>query len=181
MMQKVSLKITAILALSAGILGLSACDFRWARYYNREYKFSLLLPRGWSREEGLNNTVLTSRSPLKGRRDKFQENINVVVADLPKEAPDTPLDVLFELNKEEIMRVLPGVKEDISEGKIFAGRNEGRWLAFSNRIEGISIKIISAVWMRGKRVYVVTCSGEGRDFSKYEPVFKTTLRSLRIK
>lgn len=163
-----------ILLVSSGITG---CDFTWYRYYNKQYRFSLLLPRGWQREEGTNDTVILVRAPLKGPNDMIQENINVVVKELPAKLP---LSTLFELNREEVMERLGSVA-DIDEGGIFAGLLPGKWLAFNAKMQDVTLRIISAMWTKGNYVYVVTCVGQSGEFPKYEPLFQKAMRSLRIK
>jgi hypothetical protein len=157
---------------------LFGCDVYWSRYSNKEYGFSILLPRFWQRQEGVQNTVVMSLSPVEGQGDKFRENINVMSGELGKEAP---LDIVFEFNKQQIMQSLPGFKYDVSEGEIFAGREKGKWLMFNNKAEGVTLSIITAVWEKGKRVYVVTGICDTRELSKYDPTFRRALRSLRLK
>lgn len=157
---------------------LCGCDLRWVRYTNQEHGFSIILPRFWQKQEGFQGAIVTARSPLQGSNDRFQENITVTGGELPQEVP---LDILFEVNKEEIMKKLPGVKKEVDDGEMFAGRDEGRWFSFDNRIQNMSIRIITGVWIKNKHVYVITCSGLTKDFPRYEPTFKKVMRSLRIK
>lgn len=170
--RKLALALIIILCLCG-----NGCYLMWARYANREYGFSILLPRMWQREEGFQNTVVISRAPLSGPKDKTQASINIVVVELPQE---TALDIFFEVNKEEALRVLPGIKENLLEGEIWAGREKGRILAFNTKIGGFNLRTMVAMWMKEKRVYIVTCSGEVKEFEQYNLLFKTMLHSLRI-
>jgi hypothetical protein len=158
-------------------LFLSGCYLVESRYVNREYGFSLILPRIWQKQEGLPGTILVARSPLTGAEDKFQENITVSVGDLTEEVP---LDVIYELNKEEIMRVIPGVKEEILEADIYAGRIKGKSLAFINRNGESAIRTLIALWVKEKRVYVLVCSAELKDYTKYADYFRKATRSFSI-
>lgn len=161
---------------------ISAGDLlKWSRYHNREYGFSLILPRFWEKQEGFAGTALIALSPQQGPADKFRENITVTARDLPAEAPETTLDAFFELNKAEILRAIPGIKSDISENEVYAGREKGKQLMFENRAQGVALKIISAAWVKAKRLYSLTCVSEISQFKRYAPVFKVILRSFRIK
>ncbi|MBL7130239.1 MAG: hypothetical protein ISS45_02335 [Candidatus Omnitrophica bacterium] len=172
-----SKKIILIIGLVI-LVSLAGCFLSWQRYSNEEYGFSILFPRMWQKEEGVAGTVILVTSPQKGSSDKYRENINVMAADLSEEVS---LATFFELNKDEAMRVLPGVEYNISEGEIFAGGISGKWLSFNTRMEGLTLRIISASWMKGTRVYVVSCSAEYEKYPKYEPIFKKVMHSLRIK
>ncbi len=172
-------KVTLIPVILLLAFCLSGCDnIMWGRYSSPTRGFSILLPRFWGKEHGFQNTALVARSPLSGGGDRFQENVTVVTGDLPEEVP---LDELFELNKAEILKALPGAKFNLSEQEIFAGRDEGRSLAFDNKVKNFSLRIVSAVWVKHKRIYVVTCTGELKNFNKYESAFKRIIESLRIK
>jgi hypothetical protein len=159
-------------------LFVSGCYLVESRYVNREYGFSLILPRIWQKQEGIPGTILVVRSPLTGSRDKFQENITVSVGDL---AEEIPLDIIYELNKEEIMRVIPGLKEDVLEADVYAGKIQGKSLAFINRNGDSSFRTLVALWVQKKRVYVLSCSAELKEYSLYADYFKRAIRSFSIK
>ncbi len=167
-----------IITALAIAIGLAGCDLSWQQYNNKEYGFSILFPRAWKKEGGIQDIIVIAKSPRKGQFDKFQENANVVVSDLPGEMP---LTAYFDLNKTEIMRMLPGAKYNVKESEIFAGSEPGNLLSFTCNVGDITLQITSAVWMKGQRVYVVTCSGDAAEYPKYEPTFNKIMHSLRIK
>lgn len=172
-----------VVIISVIALSLCGCDLiMWKRYSNPVYGFSISLPRFWQVEKNYQNIVLLlARAPSESLRDKFQANINITAGDLPEGAPKPTLDELFELNKEQLMHTLPGEKSNISEGEIFSGPNRGKWLSFDNQAKGMSLTTIVCVWLKGRRVYAVTCISETQKLPKYEPTFKAALRSLRLK
>jgi hypothetical protein len=163
------------LAVLVFSLHLVARSFNWQQYRNKQYRFTILLPAGWQREEGPSGTVILVRDTLKGPQDKFQENINVVVNTLPAVVS---LETFFETNKEEIISRLPGVS-NVSEGGIFAGIYPGRWLIFNTQLQTVTLRIMTSCWMKDDRVYVVTCTAPAESFRKYEPIFKKVIHSLR--
>lgn len=172
-------RIISIFMLLIMAFTLSGCDnIMWGRYSYPTRGFSVLLPRFWNREIGFQNTALVARSPLSGNEDKFQENVTIVTGDLPEEVD---LDELFEMNKAEILKALPGAKYNVIEQEIFAGRHEGRVLAFDNKVKDYSLRITSAIWVRNKRIYVITCTGELKNLEKYESAFKRVMESIRLK
>lgn len=158
-------------------LFVCGCDFTWQQYSHRKLRFSILLPRAWHKIEGTYNTTVIAESPLQGSDDVFKENINVTVTELPGEIS---LHTLYEMNKDEIMQRL-SLFSDFDEGSMRAGLLAGRWFAFNSKVQNVSVRVISAIWVKDKRVYVVTCIALLKDFPAYEPIFKKAMGSLRIK
>lgn len=159
------------------LLLIAGCDLDWQRYSNKDYKFSILLPGSWKIEEGVFNTVVMAMPPGKKEVVAFRENINVIVTELSEELK---LSTFFELNKDQLQSKL-AVNNEVSEGDIYAGWLAGKWLSFEQILQDIRLKTISAVWMKGRRIYTVTCTSQLKDFPKYKPIFDKVLRSLRVK
>jgi hypothetical protein len=158
-------------------LFFAGCTPEWQRYNNKEYKFSMIFPGEWKIDEGVFNTVVMCR-PVEDQNEPVSyKSINVIVTELSE---DILLSTFFELNKEEIQRTLV-VDKKISDGQIYAGDMQGKWLIFEHILENVKLKTISALWMKNKRIYTVTCSCQLKDFPVYKPVFDKVLRSLRIK
>ena len=171
-------KLTLLLLVAAVTLtSTTGCWILWAKFKSRQYGFSILLPRFWRRTTGEQGTVVMAKAPLRGKDDAFQENINVVVTELP-----AAIDIVMyiEMNQKEAMDSVPGPKVDIANGEIFAGLNRGAWFAFTTLGDELSTRIMSAVWIKGgTRVFVVSCSSEANLFNKYEPTFRKIMESLR--
>ena len=103
--------------------------------------------------------------------------MNVFVTELPE---DVDLGVIFELNKDELSK--SGiVMNNPMEGEIYAGPLAGKWLSFEGQMRNFSLKMISAVWIKDRRVYTITCSSLLEEYAQYEPVFSKVLRSLRVR
>ena len=157
---------------------LCGCGSQWQRYNNKEYNFSILLPRSWEKEEGALKSVVMSVEPEQGKRQpKARANMNVFVTELPGEIG---LDIIFELNKEELSK--SGVSNyNFTEGEIYAGSLAGKWLSFEGQMRDSRLKILSAIWVKGRRIYTVTCSSPADEFPRYASIFNKSMRSLRVK
>ena len=157
---------------------LCGCDTQWQRYDNKEYGFSILLPSSWEREEGVLKTVVMVMAPAKDKRiHKVRPNMNVFVTELPE---DVKLEVIFELNKDELAKS-GTVMNNPAEGEIYAGLLAGKWLSFEGQMRNSQLKMISAIWIKDRRVYTITCTSLLEEFQQYEPIFNKALRSLRVK
>lgn len=167
-------------------LGLNGCDFfSFSRYKNEKYGISLLLPRSWHKEEEFKNTVLLATAPEQ--HPKFKTNITLTVGDLTdiqaRMNKKISLIEFFEVNKAQVMEILPGYKYNLQENKVAAGRHIGMALSFNNKIKemDVDLNFLVGVWMEGSRVYTITCTTETERFPHYLPIFKKILQSLRIK
>lgn len=169
-------KWPAIFLIVLIVMGLSGCDFTWRKYYNREHRFTVLLPRFWEDATDARTAILV-KAPKESPQDKFQENINIIATELPTKVP---LETIYEFNKEELMRVMPSAY-NMMEDEIYAGMVPGMLLTFDNRVEDVSLRTLIGTWVRDNRVFVITCVAEIKSFPKYLPIFKKTLQSLRIR
>ena len=170
-----ALKIILIITLSLAFMG---CGILWQRYNSQEYGFSIFLPRLWYKEEGRYATVIMARSSQRGPKDRYLENINVVASYAPQ---GMSLTTYFEINKNDIFEKMPGEEFDVKQGEVFAGGTPGIWLSFSTKTKVITLRVLSAVWIKGDRAYVVTCSADDAQFPEYEPIFKKAIQSIRFK
>jgi hypothetical protein len=158
---------------------LSGCELGWERYDNEDKKFSILLPSSWEKEENALNTAVIALAPLKGKSASayIRANINVIVVEL-SEAPD--LATIFDLNRVELASKL-ATMDEASEGEIYAGTLRGKWLSFEGILHELKVKITSAIWVKGKYTYTVTCTSSTGESPKYDPIFKKIMHSLRVK
>jgi len=170
-------RILSLCLIVAICVSSNGCYVFWKRYHSKEHKFSILVPRFWELSKGSKDLALIVRSPRRGPKDDFQENVNVSTKELPQEVN---LEAFFEVNKGQVLLFVPGAKTDISEGDIYAGRVKGKFIAFSSRSPQISIRVFSASWIKGKRVYIATATGTIEGFPRYEAIFKKMMQSMRI-
>lgn len=149
----------------------------WHNYYNSEYKFSLRMPRSWDIDESVLDAALVAYMPTSPQDDNFSSNIRVVVDDLPAEIP---LSTYYDINRAEFEQVFKKLI-DVEEGQGMSGLIRYQWFAFNARIgEKILIRTVNAVWMKGKRVYVLTCVMNLRRAQEIEPIFRKVISSFRI-
>lgn len=171
-------KLNIILVLVLFSLSLASCEmFAWRKYSNREYKFSFIMPKDWDIDEDVENAVLAIYIPKEDPEDPFTSNIRVVTEDLP--AP-VDLSTYYEINREEFNQIFKKMG-DITEGQGMNGLLRHQWIAFTAALEDrVLIRVINAVWMKGTRVYVLSCVMDLRMAPQIEPIFRKMLASFRI-
>ncbi len=163
-----------ILLVVVTVFTFSACDFSWERYYNKEYRFSILLPRFWSKQLGLYDTIILAFEPSKGLKDNFRENVNVSVTNLEQKMS---LSAFFALSRDVVLNQI--IAPDASEGDVLAGLFPGKWLSFETYAKGTKIMVISTIFLKGNRAYIITCSSAAEKYPQYEPIFMKIIRSFR--
>lgn len=171
-------KFILILSLVVFSLSLAGCEeFAWRKYNNREYKFSMLVPKAWDLDESINDGAVALFVPGVEAVDPFVSNVRVVIEDLP-----APLDLAtyYDINREEFRNVFKRMGE-VTEGQGMSGLNRYQWIAFVSPLtEKILIRVVSAVWMKGKRVYILTCVMDFRRAQDIEPSFRKMIASFTI-
>ena len=172
-MRKIQVIIIIVLSFVFG-----GCGIFWQSYTNAEYGFSMSLPRLWYKEVGSYGTVIMASSSQTSPQDRYRENITVTVSYLPT---GMSLVTYFELNRSQVFEAFEGQEFGVMEGEISAVGGVGRVLSFSVPAKDIIFKITSAVWMKNKRAYVVTCISQDSEFDKYQPIFEKAMRSIRFK
>lgn len=171
-------RIPIFIAIALVCLILAGCDiFVWKKYYNPEYKISMLLPRSWEIDEEAKTAALVVYIPQDNPKARFKGNMRMVVQDLPAEIP---LSSYYDVNREELLSVFPK-HSNIAEGQGMSRLVRYQWIAFNAQIaEDIRVRAINAAWIKGKRVYLLTCVIDLSSAVKVEPLFRKILSSFRL-
>ncbi len=166
-----------ILIALAGLASVGCEIFTWKKYYNPEYKVSLLLPRSWEIDEEAKDAALVVYIPQDNPQARFKSNMRMVIQDLPGEIP---LSSYYDVNREELLSVFPKHR-DIAEGQGMSGLVRYQWIAFNAQIDkDVWIRAINSAWIKGKRVYLLTCVIDLSSAAKVEPLFRKIISSFRL-
>ena len=175
-MRKAGIKCVRQVLLLVVVCALNGCDMiAYRKYKNYEKQFSILLPRSWQEAKDIKAVILV-KAPPDRPDDKFQENINVMVTALPAKVS---LETFVDYNREELLRVMPKAT-DMKEQSVYNSLLPGRMLSFNNDVDGMELRVLSGVWIKENRIYVVTCVGETKKIKRYLPIFNYVMRSLRV-
>jgi|GEM_PF-5409347 len=159
---------------------LAGCDLGMQSYQHKKYNFSLLIPRGWYVEEDTpEGMALVVKEKMRSEQDRFQESIVVVVKEL---VPPIALDILYDINKEKIMEIVPGEKYNFSDEFIFSSLGKGKCLCFNDKLEkDLELKVRSCLWVRANQMYVISATCDQKEARHYEKRFKKIMQSLAYK
>ena len=169
----------ALLALAFGTIGLHA-NSKSAKpgqtYSNREKGFGITMPGGWEMKRDVMGAVVVAISPLKGPKDVFRENVNVVVEDL--NGPMTSKE--YYTNS---MKVLKQLFKDFKlekQGVVKIDKHDFHFSVFSHRLGETRAKVLQYMAVNGKRAYVVTCSATPDAYKNYQARFEDTVKSFKF-
>jgi hypothetical protein len=173
-MRKLSL-ILVFIIFSLSLLGCEA--FYWRKYNDREHKFSLNIPKDWEIDNNAKDAALAVYIPKADPNDLFVSNIRVVTEVLPA---SMDLATYYDIHREEFRQVFKKMG-DVTEGQGMTGLVRYQWIAFTAALsDKLLIRAISSVWIKGKRVYILTCVMDLRRSQDIEPTFRKMLSSFRI-
>lgn len=138
----------------------------------------MLIPRTWEIDDEAKDAALVLYAPEDSSQKEFRSNMRVVVQDLP--IKDMPLSTYYEINREELLNVFPKHK-NIAEGQGMTGLVRYQWFAFDALImEGVEVRAISSIWIKGQRMYLFTCVMNIKAAAKVEPLFHKMISSFRL-
>jgi len=168
--------ILVLVLFSFSLIGCWPSPFR--RYKNSEYKFSILVPKDWEIDDDVEDAAVVFSIPQQEPGDYFSSNARVVIEDLPA-AID--LSTYYDVNREEFKQVFKKMG-DVSEGQGMSKLVRYQWIAFTSQVtDTIFVRAISVVWMKDKRVFVMTCVMGLPSAPKIEPLFRKMISSFTIR
>jgi hypothetical protein len=135
------------------------------------------LPAGWTQKQNELGMTLIAVAPLDDASDKFTENVNVLVADIPA---DTSLDEFhaqaFDPSQMGTMLTdfKPGDTSSTMLGDLAAKR-----LTYTHRMGVARLKVLAYTLVRGNKGYVITCSATHDRFDAYVPTFEWIASTFR--
>lgn len=147
-----------------------------SRYYSAWNGFSIKFPEGWEQQEGQMGAAVIALSPQSSPRDLFRENVNVVIARLPRKMTSQEyLD--HELSQMKL--VLSDYKLSRTGDARLDGR-DGKYIVFYHKMGRLRFKVLTYAVTKGKKAYIITCTSNTKTFNKYKPEFEEIADSFKF-
>ena len=173
-MKKLLFISTLILATC---LSAFAQDSGWKELSRKDY--SIQYPANWdSDESGQMGTSFILFSPPSSAKDKFRENVNLLIQDLS--GYDMDLDAYVELSESQI-------KTMVTDGKIIESvRNTAAPHHFQKMIytgtQGIfKVKFEQYYWVIEDEAIILTLTCEAKEFKDFKDTGEKILNSFKLK
>lgn len=138
--------------------------------------YSIKFPEDWQQRENFQGADVVALSPLKRKKDWYQENVAVLTERVPG---GTSLDEYMNISEQYMFKML-GTLKILRRGKDTIDGKDARWLIFSHNQMGVALKGIGYVVLAGGRAHVIVCNSTAKGFKSYRKRFKEIAHSLRI-
>jgi hypothetical protein len=165
-------KRAALLAvLAAGLIAPSALA-----YESDKDGFAIDFPGKWQTKENFMGTSVISLSPLESARDRFADNVNVVVEDLGQ--PIT-LATYTKASLTNLPRFLNQFKV-VEKKTVQLGGHEATRLVYEHAQGDYKLRALVYMLVEDTKGYVVTCTAERTSYAKFQPQFEQISQTFRL-
>lgn len=151
----------------------------FSKYYNQEYSIEISYPNHWDVIEGYAGTLVSFLSPYDDTKDKFRENMNVIIL--------RDLEPVPNILQDFSLKSLLSLQEEANPTKIITSLTDAT-------LSGIPAKIYSYNQKEGKlklftfhiwtiqdfNAYILSWSGLKKDKDKFIPIFNEIIESFKI-
>ena len=144
-----------------------------------EDKYLIKHPSDWEvNRSGQMGTSFILFSPLSNESDKFKENVNLLIQDLTG----------YNLNLDQYVEISEGqIKTIVTEGKIISSdrikENEREYqrMVYTGKQGIFDLKFEQYYWVICNQAFVLTLTGEEKEFEEYQGIGEEILNSFEIK
>jgi hypothetical protein len=149
-------------------------------YTNRDFNFSLQVPKAWQKKERFSNTTVAFIAPkpeqkTPAKTDPFLANITLIAQEIPKE---TTLKQFGDASLAGMDKMLVKYKElerkDVTLGAIPATR-----VTYTYAFDAFTLKAVVYVAVAGKHGFTVTATADEKTFDASAPVFDAAAASFK--
>jgi hypothetical protein len=145
-------------------------------YRSDKYGFSMDIPSDWELYEDVMGPAFAAYSQQESPRDDFQENVNVIIKQLPRAMSPR------EYHRETLPvteQALPGFKV-VSEGPEAIGGRDAWKVISQNTIEGRQHTVLAYIVTNERRVYIISCAAISASYPRWERTFTNIAQSFRV-
>lgn len=141
--------------------------------------FAFRYPSNWQLDvSGIEGTAFYLEAPLSSKKDKFKENVNLVIADLRE----------FEIDLEQYAHLcLAGMEQQVKDFKLVSSEKhqqhglEYMEVIYSADNKGTPMLVFQRYWYKDKKGYSMTLSSEAKSFQDYKQIVIEMMDSLQIR
>ena len=174
--------VAGVLALLAGVGGWiflkqqDEPEIELSQYENLDRGFRVSYPQTWSKQnrDDFIATGIVFFSPLENDSDSFQEQVSVLVEDLPSQQS---LSEYTEQSVAEIKQLSdPNIDAAIP---ITLGTEEGRQIVYQGEVNGSPVQRMQSWSLKGNRAYIITYTAKPDDYDTYLPMVDEIIESFQ--
>ena len=172
--------LISIAVIAVGLLGVVLWWFmQFGTYTDKTYGFSIQYPSAWklvqTPAEGVAAAFL---SPKENAMDRFQENVNVSIEDVPAELATTKN--FSDKVLEQMTKVFKNIKVTESKEVMFGQHRGYRAVFVTDTPDKVTILTVWTI-KNGNRAYILTYMAMTRQYQTYLPLVETMIQSFKLK
>ncbi len=139
--------------------------------------YGMKFPDTWEiNDSGAMGTDIVGLSPVEGPSDKFRENINVVLENVPTSLPEKDYLDLSLKNLTEGLGIKPGLK--FTKTKV--GSAEGYHLHYTAKIGEIEVDNDLYIVIKNGGSYIITCSNSKGKRDAFKSVMDSVIATFSV-
>jgi hypothetical protein len=171
--------IPCLLLCLGVVMGQSIAQnhIEWRSCDRNTYAFRY--PANWQLDvSGIGGTAFFLEAPLSSKKDKFKENVNLVIADLRD----------FEIGLEQYTQLcLAGMERQLKDFKLVSSEKhrqhgmEYMEVIYAADNKGTPMLVFQRYWYKDKTGYSMTFSSEAKSFEGYKQIVMEMMDSLQIR
>jgi len=159
-----------------GLMFLACGMGESGRYYNSEYHFSIKFPSGWHIKTNPDENLVACWEDFANDKDRFEENIAITYERLVSK---TGLEAFFTEVSYNTGRDLANFRIE-NQGTITLDGQPARAVRSSFTMAEGELKMLAYCVIKDKHALTISCLVEPHNYTKYQPIFKETVHSLRF-
>jgi hypothetical protein len=156
-----------------GIFSFTLAD-QWKTL--KEANYSIEYPTSWDlTQSGQMNTSFILMTKAEDDKDKFRENINLIIQDLKGNEMD-----LQEYTKLSLAQISQMADSKLIENKPLKRNPVCHKLVYTAQQSGMNLEFEQYYWVIGNNAYVLTFSAEEKKFKKYHITAEQIMDSFKL-
>lgn len=169
--------IVKVIVLVIVIVGIASCKKEEkGRYYNKEYKFSIVFPGNWELQQKEMGAIVVALSPEVSVQDSFRENVNITVEEVAS-------GVTAQSYFQNTIKNMKGYSKDfkiLDVHECAVAKRKAMRFIYNFSISGLQLKGVQYQILYNNYAYVITCMALPYTFNKYEKQFTRIAQSFRL-
>lgn len=147
----------------------------WLLFNDTVNKINVKYPKSWIVKSNPNSLIILS--PKENENDLFQENVNILIQDLKA----NPLDLqeYTNLTRSQVISQF-GESSIISLRNVDINGYKAKEFIYNIVYQGMALKIKQYWFIKDKRAYVLSYTGEPINFPTYEKYASKIIFSLKL-
>ena len=133
-------------------------------YENSKEKFAMQYPEAWTVAENSFNTIVSFRSPLTNKDDKFSENVNVVSEVIGDK--NITLDQYYKVSEENLKKFFSDFKLIKNESTTLSG-SPARMVIYSASQSQLKLRTTQIFTIKDGKAYIVTLTNTQSEPNQY--------------